>query len=175
MLTLAGICVALMAALVGYLFSSAPASPRQSDVLTQAARTREAVNPSASTEGRLNTSTAPAGASAGVTTPVHALAQAGTQTSVAGQPAAGFAIQMATFQSAARAAQAVQEFRDAGYKAYGVERTLRDGTAAHAVFLGPYPEHTAAEGDRERARQIPGYGTGLIVPINPVVTLPKAQ
>jgi cell division septation protein DedD len=74
---------------------------------------------------------------------------------------------MATFQSAVRAEQALQEFRDAGYHAYSIEVSLRDGARAIAVFLGPYAELTSAERDLERARQMPGYDSGRIVQIGP--------
>jgi cell division septation protein DedD len=80
---------------------------------------------------------------------------------------------MATFQSPARTAQALQEFRDAGYHAYSVEVSLRDGNRALAVFLGPYAERASAERDRDRSRQIPGYGSGLVVQIGPSLPPPK--
>src|SRR5687768_4453465 len=50
----------------------------------------------------------------------------------------GFAIQMATFSSAQRAAESVEQLQTSGYRAYDRAVTLRDGAAAHVVFLGPY-------------------------------------
>jgi cell division septation protein DedD len=81
---------------------------------------------------------------------------------------------MATFQDAARAEQSLQELRAAGYHAYSIEVSLRDGARAIAVFLGPYAELAPAEQDLERARQIPGYDSGLIVQIGPPA-LPTAS
>jgi general secretion pathway protein A len=100
---------------------------------------------------------------------------AGVHAREAGQTAEGFAVQMATFQSAGRAAQAAQEFRDAGYLAYSVERSLRDGSRVYAVILGPYMERADAERARERAREIPGYDSGLIVAIDPDALSLKTQ
>ena len=77
--------------------------------------------------------------------------------------APGLMLQMATFQSAARAAQALKAFHDAGYRAVSREVSLRDGGRALAVFLGPYAERASAERDLDRARQIPGYGSGRVV------------
>ena len=74
-----------------------------------------------------------------------------------------FAIRMATFQSQGRTEQALQEFRDAGFKAYSVEGTLSNGTRAFAVFLGPYTERAEVDRDRDRAQAIPGFGSGFIV------------
>ena len=70
---------------------------------------------------------------------------------------------MATFTSEASAAQSVQEFLSAGFPAYSTEATLRDGVRAKAVFVGPYADLNAAEQERERAQQVPGYGAGRIV------------
>jgi type II secretory pathway predicted ATPase ExeA/cell division septation protein DedD len=89
------------------------------------------------------------------------------ETVVRRQTAARFVLQMATFQRSARAAQALQELRDAGYAAYSTEVTLRDGESAVAVFLGPYVELAAAQRDLDRARQIPGYGSGRVVHLSP--------
>ncbi len=76
-----------------------------------------------------------------------------------------FVLQMATFQNPARAARSLQEFRDAGYHAYTVEVSLRDGERAIAVLVGPYAEIGPAERDLAGARQIPGYGGGHIVQV----------
>jgi type II secretory pathway predicted ATPase ExeA/cell division septation protein DedD len=171
-LTPAGACLALIAAVVGYWYSMAPVSRRpQSVAIEQPARTPEVVDPSPASQARLNAPAAPVGSSDHVVSSARNSERAGTQEPALGQAAAGFALQMATFQSDARAVQAVQEFRDAGYQAYRVERSLRDGTRAYAVFLGPYAQRAAAERDRERARQIPGYGTGLVVQMNPAPSL----
>jgi type II secretory pathway predicted ATPase ExeA/cell division septation protein DedD len=76
-----------------------------------------------------------------------------------------FVLQMATFQNPARAARSLQEFRDAGYHAYTVDVSLRDGERAIAVLVGPYAELGPAERDLAGARQIPGYGGGRIVQV----------
>ena len=167
-LTLVGVCLALalMTALAWYWYLTAQHR------LPHQAPPGQAANLS-TTPGGPNAA-APGGAFGDVALPARAGDRTESQDPVS-PTAPGFALQMATFQSAARAAQAVQEFRDAGYNAYGAERSLRDGTVAHAVFLGPYTERAAAEGDRERASQIPGYGTGLIVPLGPAVPSQKTQ
>jgi hypothetical protein len=82
---------------------------------------------------------------------------------------------MATFQSPARAAQALQEFRDAGYHGYSIEVSLRDGERAFAVFLGPYADPVPAERDLDRARQMPGYGSGRLVQLDPSFRPPILQ
>jgi len=76
-----------------------------------------------------------------------------------------FAIQMATFLSAQRAARSVEELRDAGFGAYSVETTLSDGRRVHAVRLGPYAELNQAERDLVDARQISGYDGVHVVPV----------
>lgn len=77
----------------------------------------------------------------------------------------GFAIQMATFSSAQRAAESVQQLRTSGYRAYDRAVTLRDGAAAHVVFLGPYATFQGASSELDRARQLPDYTAGRIVAI----------
>jgi cell division septation protein DedD len=72
-------------------------------------------------------------------------------------------VQIASFRTSGRAEQAVQELQQNGYQAYSAERTFRDGSTFFAVLLGPYADRTDAE--RDRAKQIPGYDTGLIVEI----------
>jgi cell division septation protein DedD len=72
-------------------------------------------------------------------------------------------IQMATFQSAVRAAESVQEFQAAGHSASSTEVLLRDGTRAFAVLLGPFVDRAQAEDALARAQQVPGYGAGTIV------------
>jgi hypothetical protein len=74
---------------------------------------------------------------------------------------------MATFQTAGGAARAVQELQDAGYRAYSADLTLNDGRPAVGVFVGPYAELAPAERDFERARELPGYDSAHIVPIDP--------
>ena len=72
-LTLAGISLALTAALLGgYWYSTQPVSPRPSDGLTQSARTREAVNLSPTTAGKPDTSAASGRPSADAVTPARA-------------------------------------------------------------------------------------------------------
>ena len=77
----------------------------------------------------------------------------------------GFAIQMATFASAQRAAQSVEQLKTSGYRAYDRAVTLRDGADAHVVFLGPYATFEGASADLDRARQLPDYTAGRIVAI----------
>jgi general secretion pathway protein A len=92
-----------------------------------------------------------------------------------GEPGSGFAVQMATFKSETRAEESVAAFRDAGLQAFSVEKTLADGTRAFAILLGPYADRSAAEQGRDRAQQVPGYGTGLIVQVGSATSSPGAQ
>jgi hypothetical protein len=169
-LTLVGACLAVATGLVAYGYSWAPASGGQSNVPPQRAETRpplqappgEVMARSKTTEGRLTGLPSP---------PSHE-----TDTKVSpGQTAARLALQMATFQGPARAAQALQGFRDAGYQGYVIEVSLRDGRRAFAVFLGPYAELAPAERDLDRARQLPGYGSGRLVQLDPSLRLPVLQ
>jgi general secretion pathway protein A len=86
--------------------------------------------------------------------------------------APGFAIQMATFQTSGRAVQALQQFLDAGYRGWSTRVELRDGGQAFGVFLGPYENHSAAELDLDKARQIPGFNGGRVIQITPSVQPP---
>jgi general secretion pathway protein A len=90
------------------------------------------------------------------------------------EAAPGFAIQMATFQTSGRAAQALQQFLDAGYTGWSTKVDLRDGGQAFGVFLGPYETRTAAELELDKTRQIPGFSGGRVIQITPSVQ-PPAQ
>jgi len=170
LLALVAAWLAVATSLVGYWYSSAPASRRQSDVLLQPAEPRR---PLQTPRGEAtNLSPIPEGTATGFPNPPSNR----TDTKVAlGQTAARVALQMATFQSPARAAQALQEFRDAGYHAYSIEVSLRDGERAFAVFLGPYADLAPAERDLDRARQIPGYDSGRLVQLDPSFRPPILQ
>jgi general secretion pathway protein A len=85
------------------------------------------------------------------------------------------ALQMATFQSSARARQAIEELRNAGYRVYSVELPPRDGERMVTVLLGPYTELASAERDLDAARQLPGYGTARVVEAIPALLPPDAQ
>jgi general secretion pathway protein A len=170
-----GAGLALMTGLVGSWYAMASASRPQSEVLAEPAQPRlplQAPLPPNQTDAPAS---APGGSSADVGSPAREGERAGAQAPVPGQTAARFALQMATFQSPARTAQALQEFRDAGYHAYSVNVSLRDGNRALAVFLGPYTELASAERDLGRARQIPSYGSGLVVQIGPSALPPKSR
>jgi type II secretory pathway predicted ATPase ExeA/cell division septation protein DedD len=75
-----------------------------------------------------------------------------------------FLIQMATFQSATRAAESARLFQTTGHTAVSVEVPLRDGKRAYAVFLGPYADRAQAERELQRAQMTPGY-SGRIVEV----------
>ena len=77
-----------------------------------------------------------------------------------------FVIQMATFRTKARAAEAIRELGAAGYSAFSTEVALRDGARAYTVSLGPYTEREAAADDLQRAQRTPGYGSGRVVEID---------
>jgi cell division septation protein DedD len=170
LLALVGVWLAVATSLVGYWFSSAPTSRRQSDVLVQPAEPRRPVQ---TPRGEaIHLSPLPEGKVTGSQNPPSTR----TDTNVSpSQTVARYALQMATFQSPARAAQALQEFRDAGYHAYSIEVSLRDGERAFAVFLGPYADPVPAERDLDRARQMPGYGSGRLVQLDPSFRPPILQ
>jgi general secretion pathway protein A len=84
-------------------------------------------------------------------------------------------LQMATFQSWARTQQAIQELRDAGYRAYSVELPPHDGERMLAVLLGPYTELASAERDLDVARDLPGFNTARVVQAVPALLPPDAQ
>jgi type II secretory pathway predicted ATPase ExeA/cell division septation protein DedD len=85
------------------------------------------------------------------------------------------ALQMATFQSAARAEQAMQELRNAGYRAYSVELPPRDGERVLAVLVGPYTDRAPAERDLGTTRQLPGYASARLIDLGPALLPPAAQ
>jgi cell division septation protein DedD len=132
------------------------------------------VNSSTAVDGGRNASAA-RDSFANVAPPIGQGDRAAVNASSTDHTQAGFAVQMATFQSAGRAAQAAQEFRNAGYPASSVERSLRDGTHVYAVILGPYLVRAEAERDRERAREVAGFDSGLIVPIGPALLSQKVR
>jgi general secretion pathway protein A len=134
----AGVCLAVAAGLLGFRYSKVPARPLPSSVEQSAPQSVEAPTPA------IVKTSAPADA-----TPA--------------EPPVRFAVQMATFRTSRGSEQSVQELSDAGYKAYSAEKSLSDGSHVFAVLLGPYDGRPAAEQDRDRAKQVPGYGTGLIV------------
>jgi type II secretory pathway predicted ATPase ExeA/cell division septation protein DedD len=185
-LALMGGCLALATSFVVYWSAMAPVSGRLSDVPAQPAQAQrllqarpgEAVDLSpgsgetrivSPTQLRSETDTkAPrAEPSAKVVSSPPEAELTGSQNVVNSRTGARLVLQMATFQSPTRVAQALQELRDAGYHAYSIEVPLRDGTRALAVFLGPYAELASAERDLDRARQIPGYGSGRVVQLGP--------
>jgi general secretion pathway protein A len=81
---------------------------------------------------------------------------------------ARFVVEMGTFESAEQAAQALQEFRGAGFHAYSIEVKDTRGEAAVSVFLGPYADRARAERDFTTARvQVPGHESARVVAIGP--------
>jgi cell division septation protein DedD len=73
------------------------------------------------------------------------------------------AILMATFVSDERTANSLREIRDAGFPAFKVEVSLRDGERGIAVYVGPYDDRANAERDLTRARELSGYESARIV------------
>jgi type II secretory pathway predicted ATPase ExeA/cell division septation protein DedD len=168
LLALAGTLLAVATSLAGHWCSSAPAS-RQQSALQPAEPPRPLLREPP--VGAMDLFPPPESRVTGSPNPSDR-----TDTKVSpGQAAARLALQMATFQSPARAAQALQEFRDAGYHAYIIEVSLRDGEHAFAVFLGPYADVAPAERDLDRARQMTGYGSGHLVQLDPSLRSPAAQ
>jgi type II secretory pathway predicted ATPase ExeA len=89
-------------------------------------------------------------------------------------PAPKAALQIATFQSATRAQQAVDQLRAAGYRAYSVELAPQNGERMLTVFLGPYSDVSDAERDLDAVRRIPDYVTARVVPLVPALLPPDA-
>jgi len=84
-------------------------------------------------------------------------------------PATRFALLMATFQGDERTEKSLQELRDAGFKAFRVEVSLQDGSAAQVVYVGPYTDRSEAERHLERARELAGYDGARLVTLKPAV------
>ena len=85
------------------------------------------------------------------------------------------ALQIATFQSAARTQQALLDLRNAGYRAYSVELSSTSGERLLAVLLGPYADLASAEHDLESVRQLPDYGDARVVQAVPPLLPPDAR
>jgi cell division septation protein DedD len=175
-------------ALVAYRYRMSPVSPDQTDVFVQPltppvpreaspAGPAPAVAPPPVRDGsslnpgltQTDAKTAAPDASASVAPPAREREPARSRAPAPGREVSKFVLQMATFQTPVRAARALQELRDAGYRAYTVEVSLRDGERAIAVLVGPYAELAPAERDLAGARQIPGYGGGRIVQVSPAL------
>jgi type II secretory pathway predicted ATPase ExeA/cell division septation protein DedD len=99
--------------------------------------------------------------------PSPAVARTPADNRAAATPAAEnrAAILMATFVSDARTAKSLQEIRDAGFPAFSVEVSLRDGERGLAVYVGPYDDRANAERDLARAQALSGYEDARIVAI----------
>jgi cell division septation protein DedD len=189
---LVGAGLVLLTGLSGYWYSRAPASRQPSGVLAQPAQPQlpvqappeRPVNPLPTAKSQVAGSPSPTpvqtetkvaapGAPANAVSPAREGERAASEKSRNGQTGAKFVLQMATFQTPARAEQALQEFSDAGYVAYSREVSLKDGAPAFTVFLGPYADLALAEQDLARARQIPGYVSARVVPVGASVRLPR--
>jgi general secretion pathway protein A len=158
----------LVAALLAYRYWSpapapvAPASaPAASAPVTAPAPTPPPVAPVAQSPSQSDTAKPLANES-----PKPAPGPANAASSV---PATRFALLMATFQGDERTAKSLQELRDAGFKAFRVEVSLRDGGAAQVVYVGPYTDRSEAERDLERARDLPGYDSARLITLKPAV------
>jgi cell division septation protein DedD len=76
---------------------------------------------------------------------------------------------MATFRGDERTEKSLQELRDASFKAFRVQVSLQDGSAAQVVYVGPYTDRLEAERDLERARELTGYEGARLVTLKPTV------
>jgi len=90
-------------------------------------------------------------------------------TAASAAPQSRVAILMATFVSDDRTEKSLQEIRDAGFLAYRLDVSLRDGGSAIAVYAGPYDDRVTAERDLSRARELPGYEGARIVSIKSTI------
>jgi cell division septation protein DedD len=176
-LALAGGSVVLAAAVAGYWYT--PSSSRRPATVVQAAPAVQIPSPPAPPAEPLSQAEpavpSPVASADTTSSPPERPKPVPSQSVGDSRASAKHAIQIATFESPARAAQALKQFREAGYQAYSVEMHLRDGKTALAVFLGPYAEHAAADRDLERARQVPGYGTGWVVQVGPSLLPPESR
>ena len=93
---------------------------------------------------------------------------------VPGQSRQGFyALQMGTFQVPENAAHRVEEFQNAGYRAYSARVMLPSGRTAIGVFLGPYTERAEAERDLRSAARNPEYAGGHLVRVGRTLKPPS--
>ena len=84
-----------------------------------------------------------------------------------------FALQMGTFQIPENAAHTVEEFQNAGYRAYSARVMLPSGRTAIGVFLGPYTERAEAERDLRSAARNPEYAGGHLVRVGRTLKPPS--
>ncbi len=167
-LWIAGACLAFATGFGGYLYLSASESSQDQPTIEAAVDQAQPVpesiplpaDPAASTA-----SPAEPVRPAASPSPVPDLAAPPVGSATPAGPAGPVALQMATFQSAVRAQQAVDELRAAGFDARSIPVSLRDGQPAIVVMLGPFPDVPTAERELARAQQIPGYDTARVVPV----------
>jgi type II secretory pathway predicted ATPase ExeA/cell division septation protein DedD len=74
-----------------------------------------------------------------------------------------FAIQIASFTSAAKGAELVAQLHANGIRARVVERDLGDRGRWHQVLADGYVSLTAAEADLSRIKQMPGYADARLI------------
>jgi len=74
-----------------------------------------------------------------------------------------FAIQIASFTSAAKAAELVAQLHAEGIRARAVERDLRDRGRWHQVLADGYASLVAAEADLSRIQQMPAYADARLL------------
>jgi len=98
---------------------------------------------------------------------------AGAPNPVPGQSRQAFAVQMGTFQNPENAARTVEEFQNAGYRAYSARVMLPSGRTAIGVFLGPYAERAEAERDLQIAARNPEYAGGHVVRVGRALKPPS--
>jgi type II secretory pathway predicted ATPase ExeA len=74
-----------------------------------------------------------------------------------------FAIQIASFTSAAKGAELVAQLHAEGIRARVIERDLGDRGRWHQVLADGYASLTAAEADLSRIKQMPGYADARLI------------
>ena len=84
-----------------------------------------------------------------------------------------YALQMGTFQVPENAAHRVEEFQNAGYRAYSARVMLPSGRTAIGVFLGPYTERAEAERDLRSVARNPEYAGGYLVRVDRTLKPPS--
>jgi cell division septation protein DedD len=79
----------------------------------------------------------------------------------------GYVIQVALFQTEARARSLVEELTAEGYRAYHTPFHVGDQGIRRQVLIGPYALRADAEADLQRLRRIPGHADAFMSSAGP--------
>jgi len=154
-LAIAGLGMALIVATVGLFAARARSSARVAVSAGNSAPSSELMSPPVSSAASPSTPQTPSPTVSPQTAP-------GAGSREAPAPATGgaggvYAIDVALFASRARAAQAVEQLKAAGYSAYQEDLDLGDRGQLHEVLVGTFRSREEAESVAIRIRDIPDY------------------